>query len=154
MKENAWKEAMVEELKAIERNLTWCLTQLPPNKHQIAVKWVYKLKLNPDGSIAKHKARLVAKYFLQRVGLDCSEVFTPVARIGTIRLVVALASARGWSLFQLDVKSTFLNGPLEEEVYVSQPPGFEINGKEDMVYKLSKALLWLKTSSPGLEQKN
>lgn len=85
---------MAEELKSIEKNQTWELTDLPSNKHPIAVKWVFKVKLNPDGSIVKHKARLVAKGFLQKEGIDYSEVFAPVARIETIRLVVALACKR------------------------------------------------------------
>ena len=110
-----WKAAMIDELTAIEKNQTWSLVHLPPNKHKIGVKWVFKQKLNPDGSIAKHKARLVARGFLQKPGLDYSEVFAPVARLETIRLVVSIASARNWPIFQLDVKSAFLNGPLEEE---------------------------------------
>ncbi|MCH93923.1 copia-type polyprotein, partial [Trifolium medium] len=128
----------------IERNNTWYLTDLPSNKHQIAVKWVFKVKLNSDGSVAKHKARLVAKGFLQKAGLDYDEVYAPVARIETIRLVIAIASAKKWSLSQMDVKSAFLNGSLDEEVYVSQPPGFIMKGKEGMVYKLNKALYGLK----------
>lgn len=144
IKKEIWQDAMKEELRSIEKNHTWELVKLPPNKQPIAVRWVYKQKLKPDGSIAKHKARLVAKGFLQRAGLDYNEVFAPVARIETIRLVIALASMRSWPLFQLDVKSTFLNGPLEEEVYVMQPPGFEIEEGKDMVYKLKKALYGLK----------
>jgi len=88
MKEQAWKNAMIEKLKAIERNHNWELTKLDLNKKPIEVKWVFKLKLNPDGSIA----RLVVKGFLQKLGVDYKEVFAPVARIETIRLVVALAS--------------------------------------------------------------
>jgi len=114
------------------------------NKKPIDVKWVFKLKLNLDGKISKRKARLVARGFLQRKGLDYSEVFALVARIETIRLVVALANGKGWPMFQLDVKSAFLNGPLEEEVYVTQPPGFEIEGSEKKVYRLRKALYGLK----------
>jgi hypothetical protein len=102
------------------------------------------LKLNPDGSIAKHKARLVARGFLQREGLDYSEVYSLVARIETIRLVVAIANARDWPMYHLDVKSSFLNGPLEELVFVTQPPGFVIKGKENMAYRLKKALYGLK----------
>lgn len=88
MKEEAWKNVMIEELKAIKKKHTWELTKLPFNKKPIEVKWVFKLKLNPDGSIA----RLVVKEFLQKLGVDYKEVFAPVARIETIRLVVALAS--------------------------------------------------------------
>jgi hypothetical protein len=119
LKSNKWKLAMVEELEAIERNNTWELVELPAHTKAIEVKWVFKLKHNVDGSIARHKARLVARGFLQREGLDYSEVFAPVARLETVRLVVALACNQGWSTFHLDVKSTFLNGPLEEEVYVT-----------------------------------
>ncbi|MCI54169.1 reverse transcriptase, partial [Trifolium medium] len=91
-----------------------------------------------------YKARLVAKGFLQKHGLDFNEVFAHVARLETIRLVVVIASYKGWPMHQLDVKSAFLNGPLEEEVYVKQPPGFEIKGQEEKVYKLKKALYGLK----------
>jgi len=135
---------MMEELQAIEKSQTWFLTELPVNKKPIDVKWVFKLKFNPDGTISKRKERLVARGFLQRKGLDYSEVFAPMAIIETIRLVVALTSGKGWPMFQLDVKSTFLNGPLEEEVYVTQPPGFEIEGSENKVYRLRKALYGLK----------
>ncbi|CAJ2646460.1 unnamed protein product [Trifolium pratense] len=139
-----WKQAMEEELCAIEKNHTWEIVKLPSDKKAIVVKWVFKLKLNPDGSIAKHKARLVARGFLQREGLDYSEVYSPVARIDTVRLVVAIENARDWPMYHLDVKSAFLNGPLEEVVFVTQPPGFVIKGKENMVYRLKKALYGLK----------
>ena len=97
--------------------------------------------------MVKHKARLVAKGFLQREGVDYGEIFASVARIETIRLVVAIASMRRWSMHQLDVKSAFLNGPLEEDVFVDQPPGFQVDGQEDKVYKLKKAQY-------GLEQED
>ncbi|PNX76333.1 putative LRR receptor-like protein kinase [Trifolium pratense] len=117
---------------------------LKNKKKKIDVKWVFKVKLNPDGTISKHKARLVARGFLQKHGIDYNEVFAPVARLETVRLVVALACKNRWLLYHLDVKSAFLNGPLEEEVFVSQPPGFEIKWKENMVYKLYKTLYGLK----------
>ncbi|CAJ2645977.1 unnamed protein product [Trifolium pratense] len=144
LKSNVWNKAMEEELRSIEKNQTWKLVDLPDKKKKIDVKWVFKVKLNPDGTISKHKARLVARGFLQKHGIDYNEVFAPVARIETVRLVVALACKNKWSLYHLDVKSAFLNGPLDEEVYVSQPLGFEIKGKESMVYKLYKALYGLK----------
>ncbi|PNX57555.1 reverse transcriptase, partial [Trifolium pratense] len=117
---------------------------LPDKKKRIDVKWVFKVKLNPNGTISKHKARLVARGFLQKHGIDYNEVFASVARIETVRLVVALACKNRWRMYHLDVKSAFLNGPLDEEVYVAQPPSFEIKGKEEMVYKLYKALYGLK----------
>src|SRR3954463_1547 len=144
LKKKVWLNAMKEELEAIERNKTWKLTELPKKKKAISIRWVFKVKLKPDGSVGKHKARLVARGFLQKPGLDYFEVFAPVARHETIRLVIALAANRGWSLMHLDVKSAFLNGPLQEEVYVSQPPGFMKKNKEGMVYKLHKALYGLK----------
>ena len=94
LQQEHWKAAMEEELRVIERNQIWELVDLPPNKSPIDVKWVFKVKLKPDGVVAKHKARLVSRGFLQRAGLDYSEVFAPVARLETIRLVIALAHNR------------------------------------------------------------
>ena len=108
------------------------------------MRWVYKVKANPKGEVIKHKARLVAKGFLQREGIDYEEVFTPVARLETIRLVVGIAHSNNWMVYQMDVKSAFLNGPLVEEVYVGQPPGFVIKDQEMKYYKLHKALYGLK----------
>ncbi|PNY04319.1 copia-type polyprotein [Trifolium pratense] len=146
LKSNVWKKAMEEKLKSIEKNQTWKLVALPDKKKKIDVKWVFKVKMNPDGTISKHKARLVARGFLQKHGIDYNEMFAPVARLETVRLVIALACKNKWLMYHLDVKSAFLNGPLEDEVFVSQPPGFEIKGKENMVYKLHKALYGLKQS--------
>jgi len=139
-----WMCAMKEELNSIEKNSTWMLVDLPKGKKAIGVKWVYKVKANPKGEIIKHKARLVAKGFLQKEGIDFDEVFAPVARHETIRLVVAMANNNSWPLYQMNVKSAFLNGPLDEEVYVRQPPGFVIKNQEAKVYKLRKALYGLK----------
>ncbi|KAI5355055.1 hypothetical protein L3X38_007950 [Prunus dulcis] len=131
---------MEEELSMIEKNKTWELVDRPSDKQVIGVKWVFKTKLNLDGSVQKNKARLVAKGYVQKPGIDYNETFAPVARLDTIRTLIALAAQRSWKLFQLNVKSAFLNGILQEEVYVDQPEGFVINGKEDKVYKLYKAL--------------
>ena len=135
---------MNEELKSIEVNNTWSLVELPQGKKLIDVKWVYKVKLNPKGEVTRHKARLVAKGFLQKEGIDFDEVFAPVARIETIRLVVGLANMNNWHTCQMDVKCAFLNGPLDEEVYVEQPVGFVKRGQEKKVYRLHKALYGLK----------
>ncbi|RDX84702.1 hypothetical protein CR513_34214, partial [Mucuna pruriens] len=118
----------------IEKNQTWELVDPPSNKKPITLKYVYKVKVNPKGEVVKHKAKLVAK------GIDYDEVYAPVAKIETVRLVVAIANNANWSMHQLDVKFSFLNGPLEEEVYVNQPQGFVVKGKENKVYKLKKAL--------------
>ncbi|CAL8136475.1 unnamed protein product [Prunus armeniaca] len=111
----AWQEAMNAELEMIEKNNTWELVERPADKPVIGVKWVFKTKLNLDGTVKKHKARLVAKGYAQKPGIDYNETFAPIARLDTIRTLIALAAQKGWKLFQLDVKSTFLNGVLDEE---------------------------------------
>ena len=125
---------MNEEIRAIERNKTWELVTLPIGKTPIAVKWVYKTKLKLDDSIAKHKARLVVKRFMQKEGEDYSEIFAPVARFEIVRLLVSLASWKNWKIWQLDVKSAFFHGPLDEEVCIQQPPRYEVIGSEDKMY--------------------
>jgi Reverse transcriptase (RNA-dependent DNA polymerase) len=105
---------------------------------------VYKLKKDSEGNVVKHKARLIAKGYVQQQGIDFEEVFAPVARIETIRLIIVLAVQRGWLLHHMNVKSTFLNGELLEEVYVTQLPGFEERGSEHKVLRLHKALYGLK----------
>jgi len=102
------------------------------------VKWVYKTKLNPDGTIQKHKAKLVAKGYSQQPGINYNETFAPVARLYIIRALIALAAQKGWNIYQLDVKSVFLNGVLEEEIYVEQPQGFINKGNEGKVLRLKK----------------
>ncbi|CAL9015740.1 unnamed protein product, partial [Prunus brigantina] len=143
-KDKAWKRAMEIEMEMIEKNETWELVDRPSDKPVIGVKWVYKTKLNLDGSIQKHKARLVVKGYAQKPGIDFNETFAHVARLDTIRTLIALAAQKGWKLYQLDVKSAFLNGVLKEEVYVDQPDGFVTTNYEDKVYKLKKALYGLK----------
>ena len=128
----------------LEKNNTWELVERPIDKPVIRVKWVYKTKLHLDGTVQKHKARLVAKGYAQKSGIDYNETFAPVARLDTIRTLIALAAQKGWKLFQLDVKSAFLNGVLKEEVYVEQPEGFEVKNAGHKVYKLKKALYGLK----------
>ncbi|KAI3782063.1 hypothetical protein L2E82_12095 [Cichorium intybus] len=139
-----WKDAMKRELDSIERNHTWVLTDLPKGQKPIGLKWVFKLKKDASGKFTTHKARIVAKGYVQRKGIDFDEVFAPVARLETVRLMLALAAKEGWTVHHLDVKSVFLNGTLEEEVYVSQSEGFIVAGKEHMVYRLSKALYGLR----------
>jgi len=113
-----WVEAMNNEISSIEKNGTWKLSKLPTGHKAIGLKWVFKLKRNADGEIVKHKARLVAKGYVQKHGVDYDEVFAPVARIDTVKLILALAANRGWKVHHLGVKTAFLNGDLEEEVYV------------------------------------
>ena len=142
--EEKWQNAMNEEIAAIEKNGTWMLEDLPENKSAIGLKWVFKTKYNADGSVQKHKARLVVKGYAQQQGIDYEETFSPVARFETVRMFLALAAHLKWPIYQLDVKSAFLNGDLEEEVYVVQPEGFVVEGMEDKVYRLKKALYGLK----------
>lgn len=138
-----WREACKDEISSITKNNTWNLVNLPRGAKPIGLKWVFKIKRNSDGSINKYKARLVAKGYVQKYGIDFDEVFAPVARIETVRLIVALAASNGWEVHHLDVKTAFLHGELKEEVYVSQPEGFVVEGSEDKVYKLNKALYGL-----------
>lgn len=139
-----WKRAMEEEIEVIEKNQTWELVKRPLNKNVVGVKWIYRLKTDAKGNVVKHKARLVAKGFTQKHGVDYLETFAPVSRHETIRLILAVAAQQNWKLFQLDVKSAFLNGNLEEEIYAEQPLGFLEEGKEDHVLHLHKALYGLK----------
>jgi hypothetical protein len=114
---------MDEELGSIRDNNTWKLVDLPNNHKAIGLKWVYKINKDAKEKLVKHKARLVAKGYVQEQGVDFEEVFAPVARMKSVRLLMALAAQESWKLHHMDVKSTFLNGELEEEVYVKQPPG-------------------------------
>ena len=144
VKEKNWMAAMKEELSMIEKNKTWELIDRPQNKKVIGVKWVYRTKLNVDGSINKHKARLVVKGYAQVFGVDYSDTFAPITRLDTIRLLLAIAAQMNWRVYQLDVKSAFLNGILKEEIYVEQPEGFVKKGEEAKVFLLKKALYGLK----------
>jgi len=138
-----WRHAMEEEVKSIEKNDTWELTTLPKGHEAIGVKWVYKTKKNASGEVERYKAQLVVKGYKQKHGVDYDEVYAPVARMDTIRLLISLAAQMKWKIYQLDVKSAFLNGYLEE-VYIEQPSGFVVEGHEDKVLKLKRALYGLK----------
>lgn len=144
MEKEEWRTAMNEELSAIERNHTWEMVNLPDGKNLISLKWVFKTKYLADGSIQKHKARLVVRGFTQQHGIDYDETFSPVARFETVRTILAVAAQEQWKIHQFDVKSAFLNGDLKEEVYVSQPPGFESKTDPHKVLRLRKALYGLK----------
>ncbi|CAJ2640870.1 unnamed protein product [Trifolium pratense] len=139
-----WRTAMDEEIKAIKKNETWELVSLPKGHKAISVKWVYKAKKNSKGEVERYKARLVAKGYSQRAGIDYDEVFAPVARLETVRLIISLAAQNKWKIHQMDVKSAFLNGVFDEEVYIEQPQGYEVKGEEEKVLKLKKALYGLK----------
>nr|CAD40731.2 OSJNBa0072D21.17 [Oryza sativa Japonica Group]CAE05285.2 OSJNBa0084N21.3 [Oryza sativa Japonica Group] len=138
--DESWINAMHEELENFDRNKVWTLVEPPSGHNIIGTKWVFKNKQNEDGLIVRNKARLVAQGFTQVEGLDFDETFVPVARIEAIRLLLAFATSKGFKLYQMDVKSAFLNGFIQEEVYVKQPPGFENPDFPNHVFKLSKAL--------------
>eukprot|EP00253_Pinus_taeda_P009627 PITA_09627 len=132
---------MEEEIGAIEKNDTWELVDLPQgNLHVIGVKWIYKTKRNVEGKIERHKIRLVVKGYKQQHGRDYAETFVPVAMMETMRIVVAIVAQHNSKVYQMEIKSTFLNGVLKEEVYVVQSPGYEVEGQEDKLYRLRKAL--------------
>ena len=130
-------------MRSIKANGTWELLDLPPRQRPIGLKWVFKTKKDAVGITTKHKARLIAKGYVQRQGIDYDEVFAPVARLESIWLLLALAANKGWPINHMDVKSAFLNGELREEVYVAQAPGFVVAGKEHKVLRLIKVLYGL-----------
>ncbi|GJS11618.1 putative ribonuclease H-like domain-containing protein [Tanacetum coccineum] len=138
-----WIETMHDELLQFKLQKVWTLVDLPNGKRAIGTKWVFKNKKEEKGIVIKNKARLVAQGYTQEEGIDYDEVFAPVARIEAIRLFLAYASFKDFVVYQMDVKSAFLYGKIEEEVYVCQPPGFEDPDFPDKVYKVEKALYGL-----------
>ncbi|KAJ9567763.1 hypothetical protein OSB04_003729 [Centaurea solstitialis] len=140
MKDPSWIEAMQEELLQFVLQHVWDLVDLPKGHRVIGTKWIFRNKTDERGIVIKNKARLVAQGYTQEEGIDYDDVFAPVARIEAIRLFLAFASYKGFKVYQMDVKSAFLYGTIDEEVYVSQPPGFEDPKYPDKVYKLRKAL--------------
>lgn len=140
LKSPEWKVAIEEEINMINKNDTWILVDRPYGRHVIGVTWVFMLKLNSDGSINKHKVRLVDKVYSQQYRIDLTRTFAPVARFDTIRLLFVLAAQKGWLMFHFDVKSTFLNGTLKEEIYVEQPEGVTNHEGVNKVYLLKKVL--------------
>ncbi|GJV44527.1 putative ribonuclease H-like domain-containing protein [Tanacetum coccineum] len=140
LKDPSWIEAMQEELLQFKLQEVWTLVDLPNGKRAIGSKWVFKNKKDERGIVIRNKARLVAQGYTQEEGIDYDEVFSPVVRIEAIRLFLAYASFKDFVVYQMDVKSAFLYGKIEEEVYVCQPPGFEDPDFLDRVYKVEKAL--------------
>eukprot|EP00253_Pinus_taeda_P014154 PITA_14154 len=142
--DECWIKAMDEELEQIERNNTWKLVPRPKDKNVIGTKWIFKNKLNENGEVIRNKARLVCKGYAQQEGIDFEETFAPVARLEAIRMFLTLSSFQKFKVFQMDVKSAFLNGDLEEEVYIEQPNGFILGNDPNLVCRLKKALYGLK----------
>ncbi|KAE8731219.1 Detected protein of unknown function [Hibiscus syriacus] len=141
-----WREVVFEELKALKKNDTWDLTPLPEGKRSIGSKWVFTIKYHTDGSVERYKARLVARGFTQTYGLDYKETFAPVAKLNTVRVLLSLAANLDCTLRQFDVKNAFLNGELEEEVFMEVPLGFDELKKDGRVCKLKKSIYGLKQS--------
>jgi hypothetical protein len=141
-----WVQAMKDEITSIQENCTWDLVPLPPGKQAITAKWVYKTKTALPGQKPRLKARLVARGFQQRHGIDFDEIFAPVVKWSTIRALTARASQLGHQIHHLDVKTAFLYGHLPDEVYMAQPQGFIEPGSEHLVCKLKKALYGLRQS--------
>ena len=112
---------MASKIAALEANQTWVITPLPPYKRAIGCKWVYRVKYNADGSLDRYKARLAAKGFTQQASLDFTDTFSPVAKLTTVKTLLAISAVRGWHLVQLDVNNAFLNGDLHEEFYMQLP---------------------------------
>jgi hypothetical protein len=135
---------MQSKMDAVETNRTRELVDLPHGPRAITLKWVFKLKRDEADAIVKHKAHLVARGFLQQEGIDFDDAFAPVARMESVRLLLALVAQESWHVHHMDVKSAFLNSNLKQEVYVHQPPGFAILGKEGKVLRLHKALYGLR----------
>ncbi|RVX13401.1 Vacuolar protein sorting-associated protein 53 A [Vitis vinifera] len=141
-----WQQAMVDEMAALHSNGTWDLVSLPLGKSTVGCRWVYIVKVGPDGQVDRLKARLVAKGYTQIYGCDYGDTFSPVAKIASVHLFLSMAAIYHWPLYQLDIKNAFLHGELLEEVYMEQPPGFVAQGESSLVCKLRCSLYGLKQS--------
>ena len=141
-----WRQAMEAEIHALRQTGTWEFVDLPLGKHPVGCKWVYKIKYKADGTIERYKARLVAKGFTQTEGIDFLETFSPVAKLSTVRLLLAIASSQQWLLEQLDVNNAFLHGDLHEEVYMELPPGV-VPPRPGQICRLRKSLYGLRQAS-------
>jgi SOS response regulatory protein OraA/RecX len=139
-----WKEAMIKEHQSIMKNDVCKIVPRPKEKSVLTSKWVYKIKHAVDESVDKYKERFVARGFSQKEGEDYNETFSSVSRYTSIRAIMSLATSMGWSLHQMDVKTTFLNGAIKEEVYIEQPQGFEVHSRDTHVCRLKKVLYGLK----------
>ena len=143
-----WTVAMEKEMESLKENKVWELTTLPPGKKAISSKWVYKVKTHSDSSIERYiKARLVAQGFDQRFGSDYDETFCPAVRMESLRTLIALSTQCGLELHHVDIHTAFLNGTLQEEVFMKQHIGYEMKGKEYLVCKLQKSIYGQKQSS-------
>jgi hypothetical protein len=143
---NNWEAAMQEEYGSLMANGTWELVPLPKDRKSVGCKWVFRTKRDASCHIVRHKARLVAKGYSQVEGVDFNETFALIAKFTTIRCMLAIGAAMDLEIHQMDVKTAFLNGELEEDIYMDQSQGFVQDGKEHLVCKLKKSLYGLKQS--------
>jgi hypothetical protein len=148
-----WKDAIHSEMDSVTANGTWEVTDRPMGCKPVGCKWVFKKKLRHDGTIEKHKARLVTKGYTQKEGEDLYDTYSPVARLTTIRVLLSLAAPHGLLVHQMDVKTTFLNGELEKEIYMDQPDEFIAQGQEGKVCRLFKSLYGLKQAPKQWHEK-
>ena len=139
-----WLVAMQEEMDALQKNHTYDLVLLSNGMKALKNKWVFRLKTQEYCSQPKYKARLVVKGFGQKKGIDFEEIFSPVVKMSSIRVALGIAASQDLEVEQLDVKTAFLHGDLEEEIYMEQPEGFKVKGKDNFVCKLKKSLYGLK----------
>jgi hypothetical protein len=148
-----WKEVVNNETESILQNHTWELVDLPPGCKPLGYKWIFKRKIKAYGSIDKYKARLVVKGYKQKEGVDYFDTYSPVTRITSIRMLIAIAALYNLEIHQMDVKTVFLNGELNEEIYMEQPEGFIVPGKEKKVCRLVKSLYGLKQAPKQWHEK-
>jgi len=141
-----WLQAAREEYDSLLKNETWDLVDLPEGEKTVGTKWVFKTKLDASGEVKRFKARLVAKGYSQKYGIDYHDTYAPVVSLKSLRLLLAFGVKHGYKIHQMDVITAFLNGTLEEDIYVNQPEGFEVKGTENKVCKLKKSLYGLKQS--------
>jgi len=148
-----WKNVVIEEMDALDKNEAWDLVEMPTRRKHVRSKWVFKKKLNATRKVEKYKAQLVAKGYSQVEGIDFGEIFSHVAKLTSIRFMLSIAATFDLEVEQMDVKTTFLHGDLEEEIYMKQTEGFVVNGKKELVCKLKKVLIWIKTISKNVVSK-
>ena len=142
-----WHQAIIDELSALHNNGTWELVPLPSGKSVVGCRWAFAIKVGPNGTIDRLKARLVVKGYTQIFGLDYGDTFSLVAKMASLRLFIAMVALQQWSLYQLGVKNVFLNGDLQEEIYMEQPPGFVAQAESWDGMSCSQIPIWPKTIS-------
>src|SRR3954466_15991697 len=149
----SWLGSMRSELKSMDENQVWKLVDLPDGARPVECKWVFKKKIDADGNVTVYKARLVAKGFRQIQGVDYDETFLPVAKLKSVRIMLAIAAYYDYEIWQMDVKTAFLNGDIDEELYMMQPQGFVDPKDAKKVCKLQRSIYGLKQASRSWNQR-